>query len=231
MKSIKAIIFDLDGTLVNSTPSHIAAWLEACKIMGLTGIKENQVEKLMGRTSYDIARELLRIAKGSISLTQELAKVKDELFVKKYTNRVEIIDRADCVLMELKRMGLKICVVSSNPKELILKVLKNTGLMKYVDSIVGQDEVKEGKPSPEPILLALKRLSVKPDQALVIGDSEYDIIAANRANVKSIGVNEDPGKRTKLVNSGALMVVSELSEVVKVIKELLAKDIPSNTSH
>lgn len=231
MRQIKAIIFDLDGTLVNSTPSHVIAWLEACKIMGLTGIKKSQVEKLMGKTSYDIARELLHIAKGPISLTQELAKVKDELFFNKYANRVKVIDRANNVLMELKRMKFKICVVSSNPKKLILKVLESTGLIEYVDSVVGQDEVNEGKPSPEPILIALKRLSVKPNQALVVGDSEYDIIASNRANVRSIGVNKDPYKKIKLINSGALTVVNELSEVVKVIKKLSAKRTLSNTSH
>lgn len=229
MNSIKAIIFDLDGTLVNSTSSHIAAWLEACKIMGLTEIKESQVEKLMGKTSHDIAKELLRLAKKSTSLADELAKVKDQLFIQKYISQVKVIDGAERALMELKQMGLKICVVSSNPRELILKVLKNTGLIKYIDSVIGQDEVSEGKPSPEPILLALKRLSVKPNQALVVGDSEYDIIAANRANIKSIGVNKDPKKRIKLIRSKASVVVSELSEAVEIIKKVLAKCTLSNT--
>jgi len=221
MSSIKAVIFDLDGTLVNSTPSHISAWLEASRIIGLTNIRRSHVDKLMGRTSYDIARELLQIANKPTSLAHKLAKIKDELFIEKYTDQVEVIDNADQVLRTLKSRGLKICVVSSNPRELILKVLKNTGLAKYVDSVVGQDEVIKGKPDPEPILLALRRLSVRPNEAIVVGDSEYDIIAAKRAGVKSIGVSKNSSKRTKLAKCGALATVDALSDIIGVIEELL----------
>jgi len=223
MSPIKAVIFDLDGTLVNSTPSHIMAWLEASKVMGLTGISRSQVKELMGRTSYDIAKELLQITGKPISLMYELARIKDELFIEKYTNQIKAIKGANEVLRELKQMGLKICVVSSNPRKLIIKVLKATKLEKHIDSIVGQNEVNQGKPSPEPILLALKRLSVKHTEAVVVGDSEYDIIAARKAGVRSIGVCSDPFKKNKMLKNGAFIVVNELSEVLKVIKELQAK--------
>jgi len=215
---LKAIIFDLDGTLVDSTQSHVLAWLEASRIFGLRNIKADDVMKLMGKTSHDIALSLIRLARSNEEMTEKMAKLKDRLFSEKYASSVKPIDCSHDLVLEFKKRKLKICVVSSNPRDIIRKMLNAANLISLVDVIVGQDEVKEGKPSPEPIILALKRLSIKSENAIVIGDSIYDIIAARKANVKAIGVNEEENKRKEMIKYGASMVFSSLCSLLNYIR-------------
>ena len=217
MGAIRAVIFDLDGTLVDSTPSHVSSWLEACELAGLPRVPRELVEGLMGRTSHDIAAEILRAVGRDRSLARELAELKDRLFAEKYAKRVPLIEGAREVLRELKAVGIKVCVVSSNPRELILRVLRATGLSSYVDAVVGQDEVERGKPDPAPILLALARLSARPNEAAVVGDSVYDVLAAKRAGVAAMGITRSDEVRREMLRSGASAVVGSIREIVGLV--------------
>ncbi|RLE99083.1 MAG: hypothetical protein DRJ59_08280, partial [Thermoprotei archaeon] len=186
---VKAIIFDLDGTLVETGEAHLNAWLEACRRFSLRNVTADEVRKHLGKTSLDIAQGLLS-ARGLESLEDaaRLADLKDKIFAEKYAGTVTPIEGVSDVLNVLKSRGLSIAVVSSNPRRVILTMLKAANLAAYVDVIVGQDEVKKGKPDPEPILKSLERLKVDSREVLVVGDSVYDIEAATRAGVLAIGV-------------------------------------------
>jgi len=151
------------------------------------------------------------------SLARELAELKDRLFTEKYAERVPLVEGARDVLRELKAAGIKVCVVSSNPRELILRVLRATGLSSYVDAVVGQDEVERGKPDPAPILLALARLSARPDEAVVVGDSVYDVLAAKRAGVAAVGITRSDEVRKEMLRSGASAVVGSIREIISLV--------------
>ena len=217
---IKAIVFDMDGTLVDSTEAHIESWIEACKRAKIYPNYE-EVRALMGRTSEDIARSILdRHGKRGLS-AQELAKRKDELFECRFIDRIRAFPYAKELLEALHQRGLYIAVVSSNPRRLVVKVLKSKTLHKYVDTVVGQDEVNRGKPHPEPILLALSRLRVSPREAIVVGDSTYDIMAAKAAGVEAIGICSGLSNSVKLREAGAKFVFRDLRELYEKLDDIL----------
>ena len=218
---LKGVIFDLDGTLVDSKNAHILAWIEACKRIGVNVSKEDVI-KHFGKTSESIARALLEEKHANVNLTKQLAELKDKLFFEIYYQYVKPLPFAKDILKLLKeKHKLKICIVSSNPKEAIKKVLRITSFIKYVDEIVGQDEVTKGKPEPEPILLALKRLKLKPNEALVVGDSVYDIIAALRAGVRAIGVCYVKEHEKRMREEGAIFVGRDLKKVYDFLTTLI----------
>ncbi len=208
---IQGLLFDLDGTLVDTTIAHIRAWIEACKIMGIPA-DEAEVMRLLGRTSLEIAHALL-VTHQKEDLAPQLASLKDSLFEEKYVSLIKAFPEVESVLLFLKRSSIKVAILSSNPRSLIMRVLSQTGLIGLVDVVVGQDEVRKGKPSPEPVFLALQRLDLAPQQVVMVGDSIYDIIAARRAHVVPIGVTTGVHSAEELLAAGAIFVLRKLSEL------------------
>ena len=220
---LKGIIFDLDGTLIDSKVAHVKAWIEACKLIGLGKLKDEDVVKHFGKTSIAIAEALLKEHGVDVKLAPRLADLKDKLFFEKYYKLVKPYEFLNELLRFLKERQVRICIVSSNPREAIFKILRFLSIVDYVDCVVGQDEVKEGKPSPEPILLALKRLKLEPKEVIVVGDSIYDVIAAKRANIIAVGVTHSSKSPNELKEAGALSVVRDLKELFNFLKSYISQ--------
>jgi len=168
-------IFDLDGTLVESVDAHIGAWIEALELIGVKKRRE-ELAPLMGLPALEIAR---RIAPQR---AEELARIKNKLFLEKYLGAVRAYDDA-AVLARLPR---PIAVVTSSSGYVAREILKATGLAEYVDLVVGGDEVPQGKPAPDPLYLVARRFGVPPSEMVVVGDSEYDIEMAKNAGALGV---------------------------------------------
>jgi len=220
---LKVAIFDMDGTLVDSTEAHIESWIETFRSIGVHTSYE-EVSKLMGRTSEDIAKSILDMHGMRSINPSELARRKDKLFEQEFTDRVKAFPYAKKALKALHERGIRIAVVSSNPKQLVVKILKEKSLYEYVDVIIGQDEVSRGKPHPEPILLVLSKLKVKPEEAVVIGDSTYDVQAARAAGVIAIGVCTGISTAKELKKAGAKTVVKNLREFYEKLDPIMLLD-------
>jgi len=205
---VKAVVFDLDATLVDSADAHIEAWIEAAKRIGLKSVGKEAVRKHFGKTSYEIAYALLVEHGGDASKAGKMAEEKDRLFAAEYASHVKPMPDARYTLSRLKELGVAIAVVSSNPRDIILKMLRAVGLADMVDAVVGQDEVCEGKPSPEPVLKAMERLGAEPGEALVVGDSIYDVRAGKSAGAVTVAV------------ATGMMSVEELKEADYVFRRL-----------
>ena len=221
----KNAIFDLDGTLVDTLDAHVLSWREACIRFGIRDVTRDELISLFGRTSPDIARGILNARK----ITDEekvmtLADLKDNLFKSKYIVKVRPLPGVHDLLTFLKNNEMRIAVVSSNPRLVILKMLEVSSIRRYVDVIVGQDDVDKGKPSPEPILKALSLLNAKPAESIVIGDSIYDIMAARRAGVVGIGIATGVSSPADLIKAGARFVVKDLHELLNLFTTLLSRD-------
>lgn len=189
---LRAVLFDLDGTLVDSTDAHIEAWLRAAHLAGLR-VTRGDVEPLMGLSSLDIARSLLGRAEEAFG-AEELAGLKDRLFMEEMLPKVTLAEGALESLRSAREMGLSTGVVSMNPRRLILDVLRLTGVGHLIDVVVGSDDVERGKPAPDALLRACKCLGVEPAECVYVGDKSYDAEAARRSGMRSILVGGEPGE-------------------------------------
>ena len=218
---LNCAIFDLDGTLVDTVDAHVLSWTEACRRMGITDVSRNELISLFGRTSIDIAKEILRARSISLTKAEQLSSIKDKLFEECYVVKVRRLPGAKEVLSFLKSRGVKVVIVSSNPRSVITKMLVATDLKEYVDLIIGQDDVSKGKPSPEPILKALSYLKAKPEDAIMVGDSIYDVQASIKAGVLAIGIATGVSSPIDLLRAGARFVVMDLYELKRLLEYLL----------
>ncbi len=147
----------------------------------------------MGNSMADLIRDLVGLAAEDIAyiITGDEAKAKILADAKRriYLSKIDGIETFPGVvdgIKELKRLGLKIAVASSTSRETIEAVLKKTNIYSLVDAYVGSDEVVKRKPEPDMFLEAMKRIGIEPREAMVVGDTKYDIAPANILGAISI---------------------------------------------
>ena len=173
------VLFDFDGTVIDSGSIIIASMRHATKTV-------------LGR---DIPDEELGRAVGGAGLIEQMRMIEpdrvDEL-VACYRAHNEPLhaELAECagmtdVLTTLKEEGRRLGVVTAKRRETVRLAFSYLPLERFFDVVVGSDDTELHKPDPDPILFALERLNVGPDAAIYVGDSPYDILAARAAGVAS----------------------------------------------
>ena len=213
---IKGILFDLDGTLVDSFKSIVIAFNEALESMGAEPRKEEELipwigipyEVTIGQFMPEIANDSESIKKANITFNLVREEVTDQ-----YTKaRDGVLD----LLTYLKSKQMKIGIVTTTHRELSIKILKSTKIIKFVDVLMTRDDVSKLKPDPEPIFMALKQLNLQRDECIMIGDHPNDIIAAKKAGVKVIAVINAHNKE-ELQKHNPDWILSDIRDVKKII--------------
>ena len=176
---LKGILFDIDGTLIDSNDIHCDAWLEAFEHFGKQ-IERNVMRHQIGKGGDLLVPDLLN-AREMQTFGKKLQKYRGELFKKKYMERVKPFPASHRVVKALHDRGVKIAVASSaNPDE----VEYYTGLLGIKELLGGstsKEDANLSKPSPEIFEAALERIGTDPKRTLVVGDTPYDVLAAHRA--------------------------------------------------
>jgi len=194
---IRAGIFDLDGTLVDTVDLHAKSWVIASRRLGLD-VDEGRVRAMMGLRAIDIAR--------SLGGGEELLRLKNNIYMD-LLDYVKPMPGAREVLLSIRRMDLRIGVVTSSSRVVAEATLKRVGLRDLVDVLVSGDDVDEGKPSPRPVLKALEEMGLRPHEVFVVGDTAYDVEMAMRAGVRFIFI-------LSTVSVNGAIQISELRDVL-----------------
>lgn len=218
MRRFRAVILDMDGTLVDSSEAHLKAWAMAAEVLGVE-VSEARIRSEFGKSSIDMAKAFL--PRSRMSDASKFARLKDRIFMERCLGLVKPIAGALEVLMRFREMGLRSAVASSNPRMLIVEVLSRTGLMPYVDVVVGSEDVERGKPHPDMVAEAVRRLGVKPCEAVYVGDTVYDIEAGRAAGVFTVAVLTGDSSRDELENAGPCMVLEDLKALLRFLRGCL----------
>lgn len=185
-----AYLFDCDGTIADSMPLHHRAWLAAIEPWG-GRFPEDLFYAYAGRPTRKIV-ELLNEAQGLSMPADEVEELKERTY---FELMPEV--RAVPEVVEHIHAGhgrIPMAVVSGSPRESVIKTLKTLGLLEYFGEIIGAEDYKNGKPSPDAFLLAAKRLFVEPTGCLVFEDADLGVQAAEAAGMKWVKV-DPPWKR------------------------------------
>ncbi len=186
MKKIKAVLFDMDGILIDSMPYHFISWFEVMREQNIRitpfEIYEKEGEKSETCVEYFFKRNNRKITK---KLVNQITKKRTEIFngyLKPY-----IFDGVEDILLKLKKDGYKIAIVTGSRKADAVRMLPEK-IFSLFDTIVSSDIVKSGKPHPEPYLTASKLLNVKPSQCMVIENAPCGIKSAKSARMYCVAV-------------------------------------------
>ena len=198
---IRGIIFDLDGTLLNSKALRIKAWKHAFEIFGVN-IPEEQISPLIGLPGVDLA--------GKFSNRAFEIEMEEERYFKSHLEEMSLYGDVDHTFSKLSELNVKTSIVTSSRRAL-MEILK----LPY-RPVVTIDDVGVGKPDPEPYLKALSLLDVKASECLVVGDAETDLIPAK--DIGSVSVYIGHGNRR--FSNYADYYIDEISEVLEIVKKL-----------
>jgi HAD superfamily hydrolase (TIGR01509 family) len=183
---VKAVLFDLDGVLVDSERFSSEA---SDMILAEVGIVQTPMEKklVFGRRTLDNYKAAID-ARGLDIDPAILVARKNRLFAKIVHGKLKPLPGVLELLGGIRDAGLKVAVVSSSPLERVNVSLEEVGLILEFDLIVSGDCCDRGKPDPEPFLLAARRLDVKPADCVVIEDAEAGVAAGKAAGMKVVAV-------------------------------------------
>jgi HAD superfamily hydrolase (TIGR01509 family) len=186
LNGFDAVIFDCDGTLIDSMPAHFDAWCEALTIYGAGGIfKEDVFFAMGGRPTMDIVVELND--EYDLKLDPVLvAMAKREAFLKRL-HTVTLIEEVAAFADGL-RGKVPMAIATGGSRMVIEKTLKAVGISDWFDEVVTADDVKEGKPAPEIFLKAAELLGVNPWKCLAVEDAPAGILAAQRAGMEVLAI-------------------------------------------
>lgn len=194
-KYMKAVIFDMDGVLVDSQPYHFKADIDTMAEYGV--IKDQKFyESFAGTLTADRMRTLKEMFGLDVPV--------EEMTIKRENMILDIMGKEDIkpvsgipeFLRSIKEKGLTTAVASSSDYKLINLILDRLKIAQYFDSVTSGSDVKRGKPSPDVFLLAAERIGIEPAECLVVEDSENGVKAAKAAGMKALGyINPTSGKQ------------------------------------
>ncbi len=179
-----AVIFDCDGTLVDSMPAHFEAWCEALTLYGSGGVfKEDVFLAMGGRPTLDIVAEIND--EYDLRLNPEaVAFAKREAFLRRL-HTLALIDEVAAYAKSL-RGKIPMAIASGSSRMVVEKTLQAVGISDWFDEVVTADDVSEGKPSPEVFLKAARLLGVDPSRCLALDDAPAGILAAQAAGMQVV---------------------------------------------
>lgn len=188
IKNYKGLIFDLDGTLINSMPYHALAWKQVAYEHGFD-IDVNDIYAMGGSASRDIATFYKN--KGEpVGDIDEYVKRKIAIFQENIP-KIEVFQKIFNKLKEAKSLGIKIAIGTGTRTANATRILKEKDLFDYIDALVTADDVTRHKPNPDTFLVAAKRLELNPQDCLVFEDGQLGIKAALRGGFDCIEVKDN----------------------------------------
>lgn len=208
----KAVIFDLDGTLLDTLEDLANACNYALKECGLAVHKVDKYKRFVGDGRYKLIERIISKEDYTEDLFNRVLKLYDDYYeehmvdlTKPYEGIMELLDK-------LKRLEMKIAVVSNKPHEFTTEIVKKYFKNK-IDITFGQRPNFKAKPNPETVFEVIKEFGFEKQECVYIGDSNVDMQTAKNANVKSIGVSWGFRGRKELEEAGADLVVDTVEEL------------------
>jgi HAD superfamily hydrolase (TIGR01509 family) len=210
---IKAVIFDVDGTLVDSNDLHVEAWREAFRGYGKE-VSFDDVHGQMGKGG-DQLMPVFCSQEELDEFGEELEQHRVELFASRYLSRTRPFPRVRELFERLKADGLQIALASSAKEEELEHHKQSLRVEDLLEAATSADDAERSKPHPDIFQAALAGLKgVRPEEALVVGDTPYDVEAAAQAGMRTIGLLSGGFAEEALRTAGAAAVYRDVSDLL-----------------
>jgi HAD superfamily hydrolase (TIGR01509 family) len=182
---VRGVLLDVDGTLLDSNDAHARSWAEVFKRHGMD-IGFERVRPLIGEGSDKLLPQLTGIDADSAE-GKALSAERRKLFLESYLPNLRPTGGARTLVERLKTNGLRVVIATSAGKEELNLLLRQAGVDDLIDRATGSD-AGASKPDPDIVSAALEQAKVPPDEAVMVGDTPYDVEAAKRAGVQTIAL-------------------------------------------
>ncbi|MEH6992648.1 pyrophosphatase PpaX [Neobacillus drentensis] len=214
MKSnINTILFDLDGTLIDTNELIISTYLHTLEKYYPGKYTREDVLPFLGPTLHEVFGEMDPDRVEEMVLEYRTYNIANhDALVKEFVGVMETIET-------LKKKGYKLAIVTTKREDVAFKGLRLMKLDSYFDVMIAYDHVKKVKPDPEPIFLALEKLDSKPEEALMVGDNFHDVLAGKNAGTKTAGVAWSIKGREYLAKYEPDFMLENMTDLLSILGE------------
>lgn len=206
---MKAVLLDIDGTLVDSNDAHAKAWQKALGESGLD-ISFEVLRRCIGMGGDHMLPRIVGVT-GESDAGKKISKRRGEIFREEFLPDLKILPGAKELLEKLRSLELTLVIATSASEKDGSAILEKFGLDKLVDHVTNSSDADKSKPDPDIVLAALKKAKLHASDAVMLGDTPYDIEAAVRAGVTAYAFTSGGWKPNEL--TGAKNVFSGPAEM------------------
>lgn len=190
--NFNAVIFDLDGTLVDSVADIAVAAQAMCDEFDLPNVTEGQVKNWIGRGARALVQSVLDYAEQSREVSDAQRKTAFDVFMRHYSElgdkKTQLLPHADSLLVMLFQSGVPMALATNKPRAITLTLLEKLNIAQYFSVVYGGDDFANPKPAPDMLLAAARDLGAQPEQCLMVGDSKNDILSAQACNMPVVAL-------------------------------------------
>ena len=216
---LRAVLIDIDGTLIDSNEAHARAWADILRPLGFEDVTWQRVVPLVGMGGDKLLPELTGIDPES-KRAKKLFEERNAHFMSSYAPALRAFPKARELFEALRERGLMRVIATSAGEQELGTLLEVAGVTDLVTEVTGKDDAGgNSKPEPDVIEAALEKAGVGPDEAVMLGDTPYDIEAASRAGVPTIAVRSGGWGDGPL--GGAIAIYADVAELLANLDDAL----------
>jgi HAD superfamily hydrolase (TIGR01509 family) len=182
----KAVLLDIDGTLIDSNDAHAHAWVDVGREFG-HDIDFAHVRRLIGMGGDKVLPEVAGLEEETDE-GQAIKERRGEIFRERYLPTLKAFPHARELLQRLRDDGYMLVVATSASKDDMDALLEQAGIQDLIEEKASSSDAEESKPDPDIVQAALKSADAKPAEALMLGDTPYDVQASGRAGVRCVAL-------------------------------------------
>ncbi len=219
---VEAVIFDLDGTLIDSIDIYFSIVEKTLERLNLPAVSRSRI--LAAAESEDFKWELVLpqdVLTSKEKIIDEAWAVINEIAPQMFADNLDIIKGAGDIVEDLSSNGLKIGLVTSTQRKYLetkMQPLKIGGIDTLFEAIITSDDVEKRKPAPDPLLACAQQLDMKPENCVYIGDTTTDIKAGKAAGMRTIGVLTGFDEYEALEKEKPDAIIKDVQNLLKVIE-------------
>jgi len=207
--SAKGVIFDLDGTLIDSYQALFLAFLHTYQNMGLAPLTDEDVRRVLGHGVSSTFRDLL--GEERVPEAMRLFRQKYEEVMRPNT---QLLPGAREVLETLHGQGIKLAIATNKIGQFARELFEHFGMDKLFAIIVGDEDVSQNKPDPEMLLHAIEKMRLKKEEVIFVGDSPIDIETGKNAGVRVFAVPTGVTKKEDLEKAQPTLMLDRLLDLL-----------------
>ncbi len=209
---VKALLTDIDGTLVDSNALHAEAWRRAFEEFGIQ-IGMDEAWRQIGKGSDHLIPVF--VPKQDLErLEKPVKELRKEIMHRDYMPRFVAFPQARELLARVKQQGIRVVLATSAEKEDLKTMGELVGMEDIVDEAASSADAEKSKPEPDIFIAALKKSGIKPEEAIALGDTPYDAESAGKLGIPTIGLTSGGWKRDDLLRAGCIEVYRDPSDLL-----------------
>jgi len=213
-----AVLFDLDGTLIDSVYEHVQAWWNTLNEAGIV-VPKWMIHRRVGMSGKSFVTELLREFAPQKKVNIDELEEEHDARIRKAVSEIAPLRGADDLLTHLRRSKVRIAIATTGNREQTTLLLKKLKIPAGTPVLTG-DDAQKAKPSPDILLAAAKKLKAPLGDCIVVGDSVWDLLAAGRKGALGVGMLSGGYGEEELHRAGAFRIYSDPQDMLLHLEQL-----------